>query len=65
MIMMSCNEVLISLLLCREYEYGHIDLPVKAAKAFAALNDKFNFVYVSRMFASGQDHLEMLTRRML
>ncbi|GJN68117.1 hypothetical protein PLICBS_002160 [Purpureocillium lilacinum] len=31
----------------QEYEYGHIDLPVKAAKAFAALNDKFNFVYVS------------------
>ncbi|ODA79284.1 hypothetical protein RJ55_04877 [Drechmeria coniospora] len=30
-----------------EYEYGHIDLPFKAAKAFATLNDKFNFVYVS------------------
>ena len=57
MIMMPRNEVLISLLLCREYEYGHIDLPVKAAKAFAALNDKFNFVYVSRMFVLSLIHI--------
>ncbi|KAG9258287.1 uncharacterized protein F5Z01DRAFT_645577 [Emericellopsis atlantica] len=30
-----------------EYEAAHIDLPVAAAKSFATLNDKFNFVYVS------------------
>lgn len=33
---------------CREYQYAHIDLPVAAAKVFSTLNDKFNFVYVSR-----------------
>uniref|UniRef100_A0A0L0MYM9 NAD(P)-binding domain-containing protein n=1 Tax=Tolypocladium ophioglossoides (strain CBS 100239) TaxID=1163406 RepID=A0A0L0MYM9_TOLOC len=31
----------------QEYEYAHIELPVIAAKIFATLNDKFNFVYVS------------------